>query len=115
MEKRADEAFDETLLSILRSPGESSRALVIKLALGLCRKLDLRGARGDISLIARKVGISKNFSTRILGAYLDGSEDTLMSRKRRKTAFAGSEWEKRFHDFVFLPEYARPVPGLKII
>ena len=113
MEKRVDEVFMEALTAILRAPGESSRDFVIKLAVGLCKGLALEGKRGDATIIASKMGISRGFAKKILYATLQGTEESLKTRKKRSSAFESTEWPPKFKEFVFRPENSRPVPGDK--
>ena len=82
-------------------------------SVALCKALELKGSRGDAAILAKTVGISFGFANRILHAFLDGSEDALMRRRKRATAFESTEWGAKFKEFVFQPENARPVPGMK--
>ena len=87
-EERADKVFTEVLGTILHAPGKCSRSFVIDLTLGFIKGLALRGGRGDIALIAKKIGISNGFASRILHAHLDGTEASLKEKRRRSTAFS---------------------------
>ena len=106
-----DEAFHEVLTTMMHEPGEASKHLTIRLSLGLCKKLELKGAQGDISMLARKVGISHHFAAKILRAFLAGNEDALFVKKRKSTAIQETEWPAKFKEFVFQPQFARAVPG----
>ena len=115
LEKRVDDAFMEALSTTLHLPGDSSRTMVIRLGLELCKGLSLEGKRGDVSILARKLGISHNFAKKILMASLHGTEEALWKRKKRSSAFESTEWAAKFKEFVFKAEHARPVPGDKNI
>ena len=96
---------------MLNEPGDAQRRITIRLALGFCRKLGLKGSRGDIEILARKIGIGRNFAAKILHASLDGTENELFSKKRKSSSFHGTDWPAKYKEFVFRPEYAHPVPG----
>ena len=108
---KIDDAFNDVLSKMLHEPGEASRNFTIRLAVEFCKKLELKGSRGDISLVAKKVGISHQFSAKILHSSLNGTEKDLFAKKRKSSSFHETDWPAKLNEFVFQPEFARAVPG----
>ena len=108
---RIDDAFMETVSQVLDESGDTGRHLTIKISLGICKLLELKGSRGDAALLANKMKISHKFATKIIHAFKTGEEAQLLQRRRKANAFQETEWPTQFQSFVFRPENARPVPG----
>ena len=107
-------AFADVLAGIIGESGKSSRKLKVQLAFRICKSVGLGSSRGDVAVLSNVVGISFNFTKRIVHSALNGgSEEDLFEKRRPKTAFANTEWVKKLRDFAFQPENARSVPGAK--
>ena len=111
--ERVDGAFERVLQNVLAEPGASSRKLKIRLGVGLVKDLKLHGGHGDVTLLARKLGIGFRFAKKILCSALNGTEEQLLQRRKSPAnSFHSTEWPDKFKEFVFRPEYARPTPGV---